>query len=137
MTTKRGAEGRPTLSYDAYVGTKVPAHLPEMMTAQQFYKAYNDNRLLDGGNPAKFTSSELALIESGQSTDWIDLITEPGLQTSHALAVSGGGSNTNYHFSGGYLREEGNIISTDFSRYNIKGTMDSRLNDIVKVGFSA
>jgi TonB-linked SusC/RagA family outer membrane protein len=137
VTTKRGAEGKPTLSYDSYVGVKTPAHLPEMMTAQQFYKTYNDNRLLDGGNPARFTSSELAMIESGQSTDWVDLVTDPGLQTGQSLAVSGGGSNTNYHFSAGYLREEGNLISTDFNRYNIKGTMDSRLNDLVRVGFSA
>ena len=136
ITTKKGTSGQMKVTYDGYVGVKTPAHLPDMMNAQQFYKAYTTDRLLDGGKQETFTSTEMAIINSGQSTDWVDLVTSPGPQTSHVIAVSGGSDKTTYYFSGGYLKEAGNLINTDYDRYNIKGSVDSKLNKVVKVGFS-
>ncbi|PWJ55938.1 TonB-linked SusC/RagA family outer membrane protein [Dyadobacter jejuensis] len=137
ITTKKGTSGKPRVSYDAYVGQKTPNHLPALMTAQDFYKAYNDDRLMDGGVAEKFTTTELDMVNSGKSTDWLDLLTQPTLQTSHSLSVSGGSDNTTYYFSGGYLKEGGTIARTGFERYSIKGGLDSKLNDKVKVGFSS
>ena len=136
ITTKKGKTGKPQVSYDGYVGSKRPAHLPDMMNAQQFYKAAVLDMQMDGGSPRIFTTTEVDNYESGRTTDWLDLVTSPSLQTSHSLSVGGGSENTTYHFSGGYLNEGGNLLNTKFERYNIKGSIDSKLNDIVKVGFT-
>ncbi len=137
ITTKKGVSGKPRVSYDAYVGQKSPNHLPALMTAQDFYKAYKEDRLLDGGTSEKFTSTELQNVESGRSTDWIAALTQPTLQTSHSIAVSGGSEKTTYHFSSGYMNEGGTVKNTGFKRYNIKGGLDSKLSDKVKVGFTS
>ena len=137
ITTKRGSTGKPQVSYDGYVGVKTPAHLPDMQNAQEFYKASVTDKVMDGGAPRTFTTTEQQMVEAGNSTDWIDEVTDPALQTNHAISVGGGSDNTNYHFSGGYLNEGGNLLNTKFERYNIKGSMDSKLNDIVKVGFTS
>ena len=137
VTTKRGNIGKPQVSYDGYAGVKMPAHLPDMQNAQEFFKASVTDKILDGGAPATFTTTEQQMADAGNSTDWIDAVTDPSLQTSHTISVGGGSENTNYHFSGGYLNEGGSLLHTKFERYNIKGSMDSKLNDIVKVGFTS
>lgn len=138
ISTKRGATGKPVVSYDGYVGVKTPAHLPDMMNAQQFYEASVTARELNGYPQTRsFTSTELDLVESGKSTDWLDQISSPALQTNHSISVGGGSGSTNYHFSAGYLNEGGSLENTRFQRYNIKGSMDSKVNDFLKVGFTA
>ncbi|MGV8138900.1 MAG: SusC/RagA family TonB-linked outer membrane protein [Mangrovibacterium sp.] len=138
VTTKKGELGKPKVTYDGYVGIKLPAYMPDMMTAQEFYHAYNDVILAEVPNSSPFwTATELANVNAGRSVNWVDLITEPALQTSHALALSGGNENTTHYFSTGYLNEKGNLINTGYERYNLKGSIDSKLNNVVKVGFTS
>jgi len=137
ITTKKGATGKTKVTYEGYAGVKVPTHLPDMMTAQEFYHAYNDVVKAEnpGANPV-WTATELANVQAGRSVDWVDQVTDPSLQTSHVIALSGGNENTTHYFSTGYLNERGNLLNTGYERYNLKGTIDSRLNKVVKAGFT-
>lgn len=137
ISTKRGTKGKPKVSYNGYVGVKMPAHLPNMQNAQQFYQASVIDRELNGGTARSFTSTEIDNVESGRNVDWIDEVTDPSLQTNHSFSVGGGSENTNYYFSAGYLNEGGNLLDTKYQRYNIAGSMDSKVNKYIKVGFSA
>ncbi|PLK44504.1 TonB-dependent receptor [Emticicia sp. TH156] len=137
ITTKKGLSGKPRVNYDSYVGVKVPAHLPKLMNSEQFYKATYTDRILEGVAEAKFTSLELDNIKNGRSTDWVDLVTDPGVQTNHSLSVSGGTEKTTYRFSGGFLNEDGNVLSTNFKRYNLNAGLDSKLGERFKVGFTS
>lgn len=137
ITTKKGATGKTKVTYDSYVGVKVPTNLPDLMTAQQFYHTYND--VVKAENPAAspvWTATELANVQAGKSTDWVNQVTDPSLQTSHVVALSGGNENTTHYFSAGYLSEKGNLLETAYERFSLKGSIDSKLSDVVKVGFS-
>ncbi|MBI1301532.1 MAG: SusC/RagA family TonB-linked outer membrane protein [Alphaproteobacteria bacterium] len=138
ITTKKGKEGKTRVTYDGYTGVKVPNHLPDMMTAQEFYRAYND--VVKAENPKAnpvWTSTELANVEAGRSVDWVDEVTAPAAQMNHVVAISGGNEHTTLYFSTGYLSENGNLAHTGFERYNLKGSVDSKLSNLVKVGFNA
>lgn len=138
ITTKRGASGTPKVTYNAYVGSKQPAHLTNMMTAQRFYEVYNEIRPEETGNdPRGWTDSEIANAEAGRTTDWLDLVTDPALQTSHTVSLTGGSESTTYDFSVGYLNEGGNTLNSGFERYTMKGGMQSQINDKLKVGFTS
>jgi TonB-linked SusC/RagA family outer membrane protein len=137
VTTKKGASGRPRISYDSYVGVKAPARLPKLMSSQQFYKATYTDRIAEGAAGALFTATEMASIDGGKSTDWVDLITDPALQMSQNVSVSGGNDNTTYRFSGGYLNENGNVLHTGFKRYNLNAGLDSKLGRYFKAGFTS
>jgi TonB-linked SusC/RagA family outer membrane protein len=136
ITSKRGVSGRPRVTFDTYVGSKVPAHFAQLQTAQQFYQMAQD-AVLNGGAATAFTASELNMINSGKSTNWLDLVTKPGLNTNSTVAVSGGNAGTTYRFSGGYIQEDGNIPVTSFKKYSLNAAMDSKLNNWLKVGFTA
>ncbi|MBK6814436.1 MAG: TonB-dependent receptor [Saprospiraceae bacterium] len=137
VTTKKGASGKPRISYDSYIASRQPAHVPRLMNAQEFYKSMYTDRILEGATPATFTAGELAVIESGQSTDWVDLITKPGLQTSQNLSLSGGNDRTTYRFAGGFLSEDGNVKYTGFKRYNLNAGLDSKIGQMFRVGFTS
>jgi TonB-linked SusC/RagA family outer membrane protein len=136
ITSKRGVSGRPRVTFDTYLGSKVPAHFAQLQTAQQFYQMTQD-AVLNGGGATAFTASELNMINSGKSTNWLDLVTKPGLNTNSTVAVSGGNAGTTYRFSGGYIQEDGNIPVTSFQKYSLNAAMDSKLNNWLKVGFTA
>jgi len=136
VTTKKGVKGKTKVTYEGYAGVKVPI-LPDMMNAQQFYSAYND--VVKAENPNAqviWTDAQLQNVESGKSVNWVDEVTDPSFQTSHVVSLSGGNENTTHYFSTGYLGEKGNILHTGFERFNLKGSVDSKLNDVVKVGFN-
>ncbi|AEI50546.1 SusC/RagA family TonB-linked outer membrane protein [Runella slithyformis] len=136
ITTKKGLSGKPRVSYDSYVGIKTPAHVPRLMNTEEFYKVTFTDRVLEGATGATFTAAETANINAGKTTDWVDLITAPGIQMSHNISVSGGTEKTTYRFSGGFLNEDGNVLYTGFKRYNLNAGLDSKLGERFKVGFT-
>jgi TonB-linked SusC/RagA family outer membrane protein len=68
-------------------------------------------------------------------TNWFDEITEVAPIQNYQLAASGGGENSTYSFSSGYLNQEGTIKYTGFKRYNVRAnTSVSALNKKVRFG---
>jgi len=137
VTTKKGSAGESKLSYDAYIGIKKLAHGPEMMSTPQFYKLVYTDMVAAGLTGTVFTIAETANIDAGKTTNWGDLITHNGLQSSHNLSLSGGNDKTTYRFSAGYLNEEGNVKYTGYKRYNLNAGLDGKLGEHVKVGFTS
>src|SRR5690606_26434949 len=90
VTTKKGQSGKPRITYDAYIGAKQMAHVPGMMSTAQFYKLAYTDRMEAGLAGTVFTIAEMENVEANRTTDWVDLITQEGMQTSHTLSVLGG-----------------------------------------------
>lgn len=53
-------------------------------------------------------------------TNWFDAISHNAPSQNYQLSVLGGGENSSYALSGGYLNQEGIIKYTGFKRYNIR-----------------
>ncbi|MBO9153479.1 TonB-dependent receptor [Chitinophaga sp. GCM10012297] len=128
VTTKQGVTGTVRITYDAYIGMRKTAHLPDMQNAAQWAAA----------NPkATFTATEKAMVEAGRSTDWIDMITRSAaMQTNHVLAASGGTQKVNYYFSAGYLNQDGLTQGINYKRYTLNGNITTQLNKVLKAGFN-
>jgi TonB-linked SusC/RagA family outer membrane protein len=141
ITTKRGKSGVPRITYSGYAGVKTMAHMPTFQNAQEFarhtFELWPQERQQTLPSSRQPTASELALVESGNSTDWVDLVTEDALQTSHNIGIAGGTGKTMFDFSIGYLNEEGNTIHTGFQRYTAKAGLESQVHDKVKVGITS
>lgn len=50
--------------------------------------------------------------------DWTDAYTQDANRTEAQVSVSGGGENSNYYISLGYLDDQGIAIASDFKRYS-------------------
>jgi TonB-linked SusC/RagA family outer membrane protein len=137
ISTKKGVSGKPRVTIDSYSGLKMPNHLPQLQNAQQFYQSTYTDVILNGGTPATFTSNEIANIKAGKSVNWVDLISKPALSLGTTVSVSGGSQSTTYHFSTGYVKENGSVPSTSYTKYSVNGNVDSKITDYLKIGITA
>ena len=134
VTTRQGVPGKNRIAYDGYVGMKTPTNLPDMMDGPQFVAHFNE--VIKNGGSRFFDEKEQQNIANGTYTDWIDLLLQNGMQSSHNVSLSGGNENTRHFFSAGYLNEEGNVPAEEFSRLTLKGNIDGKINNWINAGTS-
>lgn len=139
INTKKGKAGEGKVSYDTYIGIReIPRKLNVMNLRQ--YAQYQGSVLQEinavtGGNELlqqEFLDPSLL----GNGTDWQDEIYQRGAVQSHQLSFSGGQDKTNYYFSGGYFKEIGTLIETNFDRFSVRGNIDHQVKKWLRVGFS-
>ncbi|MFB2119111.1 TonB-dependent receptor [Parapedobacter sp. 2B3] len=134
VTTRQGTPGKNRIAYDGYVGMKTPTNLPDMMDGPQFVANFNE--ILKNGGNRYFDEKEQQNIANGTYTDWIDLLLQNGMQSSHNVSLSGGGENSRHFFSAGYLKEEGNVPAEEFSRFTLKSNIEGKINSWINAGTS-
>jgi TonB-linked SusC/RagA family outer membrane protein len=66
--------------------------------------------------------------------DWGKAISRAGVRQQYDLSVSGGSANTRYFFSGGYLNENGWIITSEYERYHLRSNVQSKVNKWFEAG---
>jgi TonB-linked SusC/RagA family outer membrane protein len=69
---------------------------------------------------------DAAINGSVPTTDWQDAIFQRGAIQDHNLSVSGGSTNANYLITGGYLDQEGAVVTTGFRRYSVRVNSEAR-----------
>jgi TonB-linked SusC/RagA family outer membrane protein len=135
ITLKQGS-GKPRLSYQGYAGVQQIAHMPQLMTAEQFAAA-KCQRVSGGKNcDADFTTTELNNLNAGRSVDWVGLATRTGRQQQHNLSYAGGNEGTHYRVSGSALDVEGVAKNDKFDRYTLGLNLDQDFGSRLKVGTS-
>lgn len=127
ITTNRGSEGQKAkFTYNGYYGVKTLFSEFPMMDGAKFTKLRADGQV-------KKNSDDEA---DGQNVDWQDRYFETGMVTSHDIGITGGTQHGNYSFGAGYYHEEAVVPGQDFSRFSLRGSVDQKIGDYFKVGFS-
>ena len=129
VTTKRGNVGKSQISYNGYVG---------VATVRRKYDVYSGAEFatLKEISTYGFEPVELESISLGRETNWQDLIYQNGLITNHNLSASGGSSETQYSLSGTFFRETTVLPGQAFTRFSIRGTIDQKIGNRVKIGLN-
>ena len=141
VTTKRGAQGKAKISYNASLGASVNANFPDFMDGPQFAYYYNVADMMDRlargdiSSPDQyvpyFTKEQVALMTNGDPTDgwdnvnYIDKVFGTGLTQKHNITVQGGNEKLRYFTSLGYLGQQGNIDNFNYRRYNMRMNVES------------
>ncbi|MCP1997457.1 TonB-dependent receptor [Flavobacterium sp. HSC-61S13] len=68
--------------------------------------------------------------------DWRDALSQSAHYKEINLRVSGGGENSRYFISGGYLDDQGAVIESGFKRYNFRTNITSDVKDWLQVGLN-
>ncbi len=145
ITTKKGTGGEPKVQLSAYTGVQVlPQRAdPNLMNAQEFAtfkkESISDQILANTGQEA--TIDEIPEIfrnpaRLGEGTDWFDVITQVAPIYNINLSLSGGNDKIRTYVSGGYLKQDGVVISTGYERYSLRANIDANLGQKLKVGIN-
>ena len=146
VTTKRGKDGAPlTVNYSFYQGFLSPTKLPKMADAASYAEMIREMQAYGGVAEAnkKFSAEDVEKFKSGAypwthpNTDWIDAsFKKYSLSSNHNVSVSGGNKAVNYYVSFGTQQDNGIFkkSSTSFNRYNIKDTVEGKVNEYLTIG---
>lgn len=136
VTTKRGAESKPSINYSGSYTIQKASVLPEYVNSYEWAKMYNESngrevytadmfeKLQNGSDPDHFAN-----------TDWVDALFRTAPMNQHNLSISGGGKDVHYMISAGYLNQEGILEKTGYERFNFRSNVDAQLG-IFKLGLN-
>ena len=82
------------------------------------YSGYPGSRSVNEANYSY--PNNLIMRSNPNGTDWWDEVFNPALIMEHNLGVSGGGENSTFAMSFGYLDQNGTMIHTDFDRFSLR-----------------
>ena len=144
ITTKRGRQGKTTVTYsgEAGVSNMAVSRALKMMDGPQFIsylKAAGDNAFAI--NPAYsygYTGDEIASMvadPSGKtSTDWTKEVFRTAFQQNHQLSLTAGTDKTKVYAGLGYTDTDGIVIGSYFERFSGRVNVDHKVNQWLNVG---
>lgn len=123
ITTKRGKQDEPVVSFNAYYG------------------ASNLRKTIDVLNTKKYRDlmQDIGLTVDPTRTDfnnWSDKTFGTGNTQSYQFSFSGGSAKSKYFVSAGYLSNEGIVAPAKFDRYSVRVNLDNELKSWLKIGTS-
>ena len=126
VTTRRGKEGRTSLTYDGFQG------IQSIPKSRQF-------KLLNVPQYIALQSElgrDFSSFKDKPFVDWQDLIFQNGPVTSHNLTMSGGSQKANFSVGAGYLNNTGVELGQNFKRFSFKVNSDISVGKYLKFGES-
>jgi TonB-linked SusC/RagA family outer membrane protein len=165
ITTKKGRKGQPAkLTYSSYFAVDTDPGKLDVLNAREWGEMeWRGQRASVRGTPAEatfvpshptygngqnpvipeFINGDPSLpydpvtnrLMRSADTDWYDAVSRTAFGQNHNLSILGGGENSRYGVSFGYLNREGTLIENSFRRYSTRlNTEFSFLDDRLRIG---
>jgi TonB-linked SusC/RagA family outer membrane protein len=122
VTTKKGKTGKTVIDFDSYAGQQWNNKRYKLMNTAQYIQYASSADVTSP--PPVITDSQYAGRLHGAETNWQDQIFQKGLLAGANLGVSSGTENSTTRISGGYVKSEGDMIGTGYTRYNFRTNSD-------------
>lgn len=140
VKTKTGQKGRFQADYNMYFGTQRATFTPDVVTDAVQYMEGKNRALAGEGKPPEYPADLIEEYRSGTdpfiypNTNWFDVMYRDAPIQEHNLRLSGGGEQTTFSLSLGYLQQEGVLLATDAKKYTLNSNLQSDLTDWLRVG---
>jgi len=159
IQTKQGSAGKAKITYNGSYGVSNWDNRPQMLNTMQYGKALWQAAVNDGQDPAAVTQiytydwhkdgNGIPILETitprkylnadstmiGANTNWLDAISQNGIQNNHQISISGGNEKATSYLSLNFLQNEGTQIYTGFKRFTARVNTDYKvINDHFTIG---
>ena len=144
ITTKRGKEGKPTITYSGNTGFSQPTRLPEVANAFEYATMVNEIDKYSGGTP-RYSAEDLRMWQDGSdpwghpSTNWYEASLKKVSPTyRHDLGMSGGSDRFKFYVNFAANGEDGlyKNSANRYDQYGIRANLDIKLNEYLSVAYS-
>lgn len=129
VTTKKGKEGKPSITYNGYVGVSDAASTPEMLSGYELASLINSGLMVKGNasSGAFFSPEDLETIKGLNYKSWYDEVWGASTTQRHNLSVSGGSDKITFFAGGNYQNENGNYMGLKQDRYGFRSGMTAKV----------
>ncbi|HUC81782.1 MAG TPA: SusC/RagA family TonB-linked outer membrane protein, partial [Flavisolibacter sp.] len=142
ISTKRGAQGKPSINY-TFKGSMsfLPKPIP-MLSGDQYSTLIPEafmNRLgttLNSQTVREFNydpNDPYWYNNYSNNTNWIEEISRQGYVQDHNISMNGGGEKARYYASVGLFDQKGTTIGTDLKRINTRINLDYNISEKIKI----
>ncbi len=138
INTKRGARGKPALTYTFKGSLSSKAKPIPMLNGKQYTNLIPEEYMNRNGIPLntqsvnefKFDPNDpYYYYNYSNNTNWVDAIARPGNTLDHNISMTGGGAKARYYTSLGYLSQKGITTGTDLTRISTRINLDYNVSD--------
>ena len=152
ITTKKGKEGKLSVSYTGRLSYAQPTNLIDQITNYADYMTWINESFENIGQPAHFAQSTIdlwrekskdpnGLNENGvpnyiayPNTNWQDYLFGHGLINDHNVSVNGGSDKIRVLMSAGYLDNPGLVENTGIKKYTLRANIEAKITKWLTVG---
>lgn len=128
VTTKRGKQGKPSITYNGYVGVSDAAKVPDMLSAYEHALLLNDKYKLSNDPASNFFSpTDLEYLRSSNITSWYDELWKASTMQRHNVSISGGSDKITFFAGGSYQNENGNYKGLKQDKYTFRSGMNATI----------
>jgi TonB-linked SusC/RagA family outer membrane protein len=126
VTTRRGKEGRTSLTYDGYYGQQyVPkGRMFDLLNVSQYIELQQE------------LGRDLSSFASQPFVDWQDAIFRSAPTHSHNITLNGGTAKATYNVGAGFMESQGVELGQGFRRLSLKVNSDIQANKYLRFGES-
>ncbi len=142
ITTKQGKTGKPSLTYNGYVGIQNPTKLPTFVNSYEYALMRNEADANDGAPPT-YTANDIALFKNHTDPDGHpdghplqDLIIPNRPLSYNNLTLSGGTDDIHYFASVGYATQDAMWTTSRLKKYNASLNLTAKATKTTTVGLS-
>jgi len=132
VTTKRGKTGKTKFSFDAITGFENIMQKYGLLNSTEFVEMAKEGLT----NQNRAIPDFLNQPERWANTDWQDVIFRTAPFQNYQISANGGTDKVQFAISGGLVDQQGILENTYMKRYNIRGSVDAKLTEKVKVGLN-
>lgn len=143
VETKKGAQGKTSVTYNASFGWQTPTELPDFLPSWEYAEYYN-MAMGNMGLAEAYSADQIQKYKDGSDPDnypnvyhlkWL-LETGSGFQHQHNISVRGGNAKTNYNLSIGYRKQNGLTGRTSNERMTALFSLQSQLSDALQLSLN-
>lgn len=143
IETKKGSQGKTTITYNNSLGWQRPTELPDFLPSWE-YATYFNTAMNNMDKTDAYLPEEIEKYRNGSDPDnypnvnhlkWL-LETGSGFQHQHNLSIRGGSAKLNYNLSLGYQKQYGITAKTANERLSALFSMSAELNKNLKLNMN-
>lgn len=142
ITTKRGTESEKKLSYSGSFGVQSATVLPTYIDSWKWATLFNEENNALGGDASQrnYTPEMIEKLKNGSdpqhfaNINWMKEIFRSAPIQNHYLSMTGGGKDSKYMASIGYMKQEGIMKGTDTQRVNFRLNADTKYLNFITLG---
>jgi TonB-linked SusC/RagA family outer membrane protein len=129
VTTKKGEEGKVSVSVNSSLGVKSIVGTPKMTDRTGFMTLYDEQR----ANQGTTAYPSYGLFKG--NTNWIDLISQNNaLVNSNSISISSGTEKNKLYVGFGYMDEQGLIKHENYNKFTASINDELKLTKDLKIG---
>ena len=136
ITTKKGQEDKPTITFSTSQQFSRPTYVPKVLSPSD-YIIYRNARQgkTDGFDDISFmTYMEEENYKKGIVTDWYDMCIQTGWTQNYNLNFSGRAKSINYFVGLGHADMKGTVVGDHFVRNNVSVNLSTHISKYIEAG---